>query len=564
MVSFGSWWDGLARSPWRFAALALLALVLFLPGFSGLPPMDRDEPRFAQASKQMLESGDFVAIRFGEEARNKKPVGIYWMQAAAVATGESLLGPQARGWIWLYRVPSLAGAIAVALLTAWAGRPFLSAAGALMAGSLTASLLLLNVEARLATTDAVLAATVVLAMGALARAVPDLSGGRPARFSHAVAFWLALGIGILVKGPLTPLIVGAAVSVTALRLRSIGWLASLRPVPGLLLCLAVTVPWFVLILLRTHGAFLSEAVGHDMLGKVAEAQELHGAPPGSYSAAFWLSAWPLAPFLLLALPDLWRIRREPRVLFLVAFVVPAWLLFEAVPTKLFHYVLPLYPAISLLTLTGLEARLASGRRIGAALAGAAGLLLVLVPAAVTLLAFGLAGRIFALDPAGFILVGLLGLGALACAIAGGRAIRHGVLGRAVNFAIGSAALVNLLVFGFLLSPPANAPLAVSQRLAALARSESGPACPAPLYATTGDREPSLMFATGTHLVLTDAAGAAQFLGEGACRVAFVESRDETQFRARIEDDPTIRLLGRVAGLAINGGRRLDIGVYLRQ
>lgn len=72
------------------AALLALCLILFLPGQISLQPMDRDEPRFAQASKQMLESGDLVDIRFQGEARHKKPVGIYWAQAAAVAAGEAL------------------------------------------------------------------------------------------------------------------------------------------------------------------------------------------------------------------------------------------------------------------------------------------------------------------------------------------------------------------------------------------------------------------------------------------------------------------------------------------
>src|SRR5918998_6845393 len=69
------------------AVLVLLSLVCFLPGFTTLQPMDRDEPRYAQASKQMLETGDFVDIRFQDEARHKKPVGIYWMQSASVAIG---------------------------------------------------------------------------------------------------------------------------------------------------------------------------------------------------------------------------------------------------------------------------------------------------------------------------------------------------------------------------------------------------------------------------------------------------------------------------------------------
>src|ERR1700761_9075120 len=93
------------------AVLLLVALVGFLPGFFATPPIDRDEARFAQATKQMIESGDYVDIRFQEESRYKKPVGIYWLQAAVVNVAQALGVPAAPTRIWLYRVPSLLGAI---------------------------------------------------------------------------------------------------------------------------------------------------------------------------------------------------------------------------------------------------------------------------------------------------------------------------------------------------------------------------------------------------------------------------------------------------------------------
>ena len=62
------------------------ALLAFLPGFFQIPPIDRDEARFAQATKQMIETGDYVDIRFQDEVRYKKPVGIYWLQAGVVKT----------------------------------------------------------------------------------------------------------------------------------------------------------------------------------------------------------------------------------------------------------------------------------------------------------------------------------------------------------------------------------------------------------------------------------------------------------------------------------------------
>src|SRR5215475_13117626 len=86
---------------WRGPAVAaFIAFLAGLPGLIAVPPLDRDEARFAQATAQMLESDDFVVIRFQEEPRFKKPVGIHWLQAASVRL---LSSPEARQ-IWAYRV----------------------------------------------------------------------------------------------------------------------------------------------------------------------------------------------------------------------------------------------------------------------------------------------------------------------------------------------------------------------------------------------------------------------------------------------------------------------------
>src|SRR3954470_21723545 len=151
------------------AFLISCGLVLFLPGFFNIPPIDRDEARFAQATKQMVETGDFVDIRFQDEVRYKKPVGVYWLQAAAVETASAMGLPRAQVRIWLYRVPSLVGAIGAVLLTYWAALAFVTRRGAILAGLLLCSSVLLGVEARLAKTDAMLLLTVVAAMGAMAR-----------------------------------------------------------------------------------------------------------------------------------------------------------------------------------------------------------------------------------------------------------------------------------------------------------------------------------------------------------------------------------------------------------
>src|SRR5262249_7494113 len=98
MARIGGWFG--ARP---YLLLTLFCLALWLPGIVSLPPLDRDESRFAQASKQMLETRNFVDIRFGEVPRYKKPVGIYWLQSTTTA----VFGLGSVDRIWTYRIASL-------------------------------------------------------------------------------------------------------------------------------------------------------------------------------------------------------------------------------------------------------------------------------------------------------------------------------------------------------------------------------------------------------------------------------------------------------------------------
>src|SRR3984893_13717493 len=184
------------------AVLVLISLLAFLPGFFQIPPVDPDEAYFAQATKQMIETGDYVDIRYQDEVRYRKPVGIYWLQAAVVNTASMLGLPHARTTIWLYRVPSLIGAIGAVLLTYWCALAFVSRRGAMLAALMMASSTLLGVEARLAKTDAMVLLAVIVAMGALARvylAPRQAETARPS-FAAAAAFWTALAFGVLLKG----------------------------------------------------------------------------------------------------------------------------------------------------------------------------------------------------------------------------------------------------------------------------------------------------------------------------------------------------------------------------
>src|SRR5215467_2380871 len=338
------------------AFLVLCGLLLFLPGFFTIPPIDRDEARFAQATKQMVETGDYVDIRFQDEVRYKKPVGIYWMQAAAVHTATALGLPKAQLRIWVYRVPSLIGAIGAVLLTYWTALAFVTRRGAVLAAMVMCSCVLLSVEARLAKTDAMLLLTVVAAMGALARIYLSWQRGEDPEhppWSWPIIFWTALAGGILIKGPLILMFAGLTILMLGILDRDASWLGRMRPVWGLMWMLVLVLPWFIAIFWRAGETFFSDSLGGDMLSKLS-AQESHGAPPGLYLLLFWITFWPGAPLAAMAAPAVWRARREPGAQFLLAWLIPSWIVLEVVLTKLPHYVLPLYPAIAILTIGALE------------------------------------------------------------------------------------------------------------------------------------------------------------------------------------------------------------------
>src|SRR5207237_950704 len=199
---------------------------------------------------------------------------------------------------------------------------------------------------------------------------------------------------------------------------------------------------FVAIFWRAGDTFFADSIGGDMLSKLG-AQESHGAPPGLYLLLFWVTFWPGAPLAGMAAPAVWRARRQPGAQYLLAWLIPSWIVFELVLTKLPHYVLPLYPAIPILPVGALERRALSRSCLLRSAAWA-----FLVPA-------------------------------------GARALRN----------VG---------------------------------------CVGPKAAAAGFQEPGVVFMTGTSTLLTDGSGAADFLGQGSCRFALVESRSERGFVQRAE------------------------------
>lgn len=316
--------------------LTLIALIAFLPGLSSLPVIDRDEARYAQATVQMIESRDYIDIRFQDQARHKKPAGAYWAQVGALGLSGQIddvrRGERA---IWAHRLPSVLGALIAVLATYWTGTALFGRREAFAGAALLAVSVSLVFEAHIAKTDALLA-------GACAVALYGLTTRR------AWPTWLALAVGLLLKGPVIIGVAGLALLTDGLLRRSWDRIRPIfKPLP-ILSALVISLPWFIAIGLITDGAFFAEALGRDFGGKIATTQETHGGPPGYYVLTGLIMFWPGIVAVPLGVIYTWRNRFEPAVIWLMSWLVPMWIILELVPTKLPHYTLPLYPALALL------------------------------------------------------------------------------------------------------------------------------------------------------------------------------------------------------------------------
>ncbi len=517
------------------ALLLAFCLLVWLPGFFTIPPTDRDESRFAQASKQMIETGDYVRIMNGVEPRNRKPIGIHWLQVPFAGAARALHVATANP-IWPYRLPSLLGGIVAVLATLEIGLAMGDRRAALLAGAMLASCVILTVETHMAKTDAALLGATAVAMAVLARA----HAGAVLTRWQAALFWLAMGAGILLKGPITPMVAGLTVLTLVAVERRGRWLLALRPVSGALLMLAVVTPWFVAISVATHGAFLGDAVGGDLGRKLASGDDAHGAPPGVHLLLLPLLAFPATLPLLQSLPAWWRTRRDPATRFLLAWTVPCWIVFEAVPTKLPHYTLPLYPAVFLLAARLSAAAPGWWRRMAAPGLTVTAALVLGIGAAVLPVAVGASP--------------LLGVpAAVAAGLVGWLALQPG----RPSLALVAMPLFTMALLGFEL--PNATPLWIAPRVEA-ALAASGLAGP---LATAGFHEPSLMFLAGTATILAPTgAVAARALADHTAMAASVARPDRAAFEAEAARlGVAVQPFGEVHGFNYSRGRRTDLTLF---
>ena len=332
--------------------LAVLTLAMILPGLANLPVIDRDEARFAQASVQMADTNDLLNIKFQDDARNKKPAAAYWAQTAMI----KVFAQDGENRIWAQRIPSVLAALLTILALYWGGLRMVGRKAAFVACALMVTSLIFVFEGHIAKTDALLGASTTVMLASLGR----LRSGPGRR--EVWAFWTALGLSIMIKGPIGPVL--AILTLVSLKVweRDLSWARPLLNWGAILFFVLLWLPWGIAMYVVTDGAFYIESLGKDFGGKVISGQESHGAPPGAHSLVIWATLWPASLFLLPGLAYAIKSVRSKAdnpvirsMRLILCWALPFWVLIEIMPTKLPHYGLPIFPALCLLMGTAIIA-----------------------------------------------------------------------------------------------------------------------------------------------------------------------------------------------------------------
>lgn len=388
-----------------------ICLLFYLPGLFALPPIDRDEARFAEATRGIVAGDSWREVfvpQFDNRPRINKPPLTYWVQAPfVIATAGPRVGPaevpaagriadtaesqerttaeavEQAGWrivlspplalgeIWAYRLASVLGALVSVFLTWRLGLRMFAPAAAWWGALLLGTCVLITFDAHQARADQLLLAATVGAQLALwhvwrSRTAPGAPG------AAVIGFWIAVWLGVLAKGPITPAIAGFTAAALCFFTREPRWVWRLRPLPGGLFVLVATAWWIAVVAHDVGWTRLSLFIAQETVVRSVTAFESHFAPPGYHALLLAILFWPGS---LALWPGLWRgfalgLRGQPTgwwrrlfdyrggrdaELFLLCWLVPGWLVFELIATKLPHYPLPVYPALALLCGRGLLA-----------------------------------------------------------------------------------------------------------------------------------------------------------------------------------------------------------------
>lgn len=301
--------------------------------------MDRDEPRFAQATVEMIERGSCSVPYFNGEFRfDKPPLTYWWIRLHYGIFGISEIGARMHG--------ILATFLTALVIKGLAQRISGSARTGLAAGALWLTTAQVLIHGRLCVADMPMVLCVTLACRSLLELIV-MPEEKP-RSLWWWTLWLSLGLGFLAKGPIAWLVPGLTLLLWrfAFWRKPVVW-QPLRVFPGLTLMMLPVAAWGIPALIESQGLFWDVGVGRHVVKRGVEVLNGRKFIPGFYLISTWLS---LFPWLFFVMP-VWRMLRSEwsaEKAFLAAWFVTPQIIFSFYATQLPHYVMPGYPAFLVL------------------------------------------------------------------------------------------------------------------------------------------------------------------------------------------------------------------------
>jgi 4-amino-4-deoxy-L-arabinose transferase-like glycosyltransferase len=336
--------------------LFFVGCVLFhVIGTWSLPLIDRDEPRFAEASREMIERADYVVPYFNNQVRLDKPPLAYWAQVASYRIfGESDFAA---------RFPSAIAAALIAVSIPVRGLRIGGERIGWRAAIIFTLCLQTFVHAKAAVADMWLALFVSIAhwsgLELLRDGLTNASHDEHSKRKHPASNWwllfyISLALGFLAKGPIAwaPLL---TVGCTIFYAPNLQLCRRFKFVRGILLMLVIIATWGIPALIRTHGEFLRIGIGRHVIGRSLGAMEGHGWNSLGgyvlllpfYFVTVFVSFFPWSMKLPSLLKTLWR-KRDNIDSYLLSGAAIIFIIFSLVKTKLPHYTLPAFGLLALL------------------------------------------------------------------------------------------------------------------------------------------------------------------------------------------------------------------------
>jgi 4-amino-4-deoxy-L-arabinose transferase-like glycosyltransferase len=340
--------DRFSSRRWHYVIIATAYLLLTLPNLGRQTLWDMDEGVNAEAGREMLESGNWVTPYFNYQIRTAKPALLYWLQAISFA----LFGVDE----FAARIPSVICGLMTSIVTYELARRMFSPTTGLISAVALISCIEFALISHAATPDPPLLLFTTSAF------LCFWSGSQNGARWWFVPTAFFCGLAMLTKGPIGVMIPVASILGYLLWSKQTSILVDRRLIWGVVAFLAVSLPWYILVTVETKGVWTRSFFLNENMHRFHEPMDSHSG--GLYYHAVLLLAL-FAPWSFVIGPTLWIAVREafqkpvgtpeapkenpnPYRLLLLLFAIVITM-FSIAATKLPNYVLPLYPAIAILT-----------------------------------------------------------------------------------------------------------------------------------------------------------------------------------------------------------------------